>query len=51
LKNDAKIGIKVEKEGKWGKRKVRPFFKVELHLSAKNVKAQALNCCRHHFFK
>jgi hypothetical protein len=24
--NGAKIGIKIEKEGKWGKRKVRPFF-------------------------
>jgi hypothetical protein len=35
LKNRAKIGIKIEKEGKWGKRKVRPFFKVELHLRAK----------------
>jgi hypothetical protein len=27
LKNGAKgIGIKIEKEGKWGKRKIRPFF-------------------------
>jgi hypothetical protein len=37
LKNGAKIRIKIEKEGKWGNRKVRPFltFTVELHLRAK----------------
>jgi hypothetical protein len=28
LKNGAKIGIKIEKEGKWGKRKIRSFFGV-----------------------
>jgi hypothetical protein len=28
LKNGAKIGIKIEKEGKREKRKIRPFFDI-----------------------
>jgi hypothetical protein len=53
LKNGAKIGIKIEKEGKWEKEKFVHFLtlKVELHLRAKKVKAQAFNFWRLNFFK
>jgi hypothetical protein len=53
LKNGAKIGIKIEKEGKWGKRIVRPFFDIKsgATFACKKGKGQALNFWRLNFFK
>jgi hypothetical protein len=46
-----RLAKKIEKEGKWGKRKFVHFLtlKVELHLREKKVKA--LNFWRLNFFK
>jgi hypothetical protein len=48
-----RLAKKIEKEGKWGKRKFVHFLtlKVEIQLRAKKVKAQALNFWRLNFFK